>query len=153
MKKTATSLALLLFLGAAPARAADCLQQIDNIAVEYDLPASESMAGTKYDLINPAPPPDQPPTAPPPSGFTQTPAGRPGMHGGGAPAGGPLGGNLGGATADFPKMPPRHNLGEQQRRNVMAKLQEARAVEATGNETQCFERLKEAQALLGKTGS
>ena len=154
MPKIATSLALLLLLGATPARASDCLQQIDNIQVEYDLPASQAMAGTKSDLTNPAPPSSTPPEAPPTGAFTQTPAGRPGMHGGGAPTGGPLGGSAtSSALSEFPGLPPRHVLPELRKQQVMAKLQEARAVEALGNEPQCYERLKEVQALLGKSGS
>ena len=149
MKRIATSLALLLLVGVAPVRAAECLQQIDNIAVEYDLPASASIAGTKSDLTHPEPPSDRPPAAPPASSFTETPAGRPGMYRGAAPKGGPLSGNVTGAT----QLPTRYHLSEKQKQQLMAKLQEARAIEALGDERKCMERLKEAQALLGKDGS
>jgi hypothetical protein len=131
MVKLASSLAILLLLGyAAPARAADCLQQIDGLTVEYDLPASESMAGTQTAHGAPA----TRPAAAPPDG-TAAPL---------APTA------RGGGGADFPKLPPRRRLAEGQRQRLEAKLHEARATEALGNEDQCVVLLKEAQAIAAE---
>ncbi|HZS85532.1 MAG TPA: hypothetical protein VFA50_21865 [Stellaceae bacterium] len=141
MLRTASSLALLLLMGLpATAFAADCLQQIDGLVVEYDLPASDLMAGSQTAGLSV---PKLPPT-PPPGSFTATPAGRPGMHA--APHG------SSGALADFPKLPPRHPLTADQKTRLLEKLHEARATEALGNEAQCFDRLHEAQAIVGQHG-
>lgn len=130
MVKLASSLAILLLLGyAAPAHAADCLQQIDGLTVEYDLPASESMAGTQTTAHGA-----------PATQSTKTPR-----------AAAPLAPTArGGGGADFPKLPPRRRLGADQRQRLEAKLHEARATEALGNEEQCVVLLKEAQAIAAE---
>src|SRR5947199_9909302 len=77
MLNTARLVPLLLTAWVAPAIAADCLQQIDNITVEFDLPAAQSMSGGQVgDAYYVAPPSDQPFNVPPPA--TMTPPGRPG---------------------------------------------------------------------------
>src|SRR5438477_11439980 len=111
MLKTARFIPLVLIASAGPAAAAapDCLQQIDNLTVAFDLPAAENMAGTQAGsgYYIPPPPSDQPITVPPPP--TATPPGRPG-----APRGAIAGSHFGtGAPLpahDRPSAAPRTKL-------------------------------------------
>src|SRR5258707_5752196 len=104
MLKTARLASILLAAWVAPAVAAECLQQIDNLTVEFDLPANENMAGTQTGSAYYVPPPPaaNPPGLPPPP--TATPPGRPGaLHASG-------GGNIAAAP-----MLPRDRLKAPQR--------------------------------------
>ncbi|MBV9521480.1 MAG: hypothetical protein JO010_01720, partial [Alphaproteobacteria bacterium] len=144
--KTASSLAILLLaVGASPARAADCLQQIDSLYVEYDLPATEAMAGTQTSVYGEAAPPSDTPQLPA-GGFSASPPGRPNLH---SSTG--RGGSRG-SLAGIPALPQHNNLSAEQRRRLADKLHEARAVEAQGDEDKCFAVLHEAQAIAGKHG-
>ena len=147
MLKTASSLAfLLLAVGASPVRAADCLQQIDSLYVEYDLPAAEALAGTQTSAYT-VPPPPSGSLQLPAGGFSASPPGRPNLH---SSTG--RGNSRGGALAGIPALPPHSNLSAEQRRRLADKLHEARAVEALGDEDKCFAVLHEAQAIAGKHG-
>jgi hypothetical protein len=142
MLKAARLVPLLLTAWVAPAIAADCLQQIDNITVEFDLPAAQSMSGGQSgDAYYVAPPSDQPITVPPPP--TTTPPGRPG-----APHA--VGGGSGGlGTAP---LPAHDRLTAAQRAKLVSILHQARSVEAFGNEPKCFDLLREAQAITKEAG-
>jgi hypothetical protein len=137
MLKTASSLALLLALAAPPASAAECLAQIDNLYVEYDLPASAALAGSQTSPYGKSGPTH------PAGGFAAAPPGRPALHSLARP-----GGSLGG----LPALPQRNALTDDQKEKLAAKLHEARATEALGNEDKCFDLLHEAQAIAGKSG-
>src|SRR5260370_20297792 len=80
MLKIARLAPVVLTVWVAPALAAPpgCLQQIDNLTVEFDVPAAENMAATQTGSAYyiPPPPPDTPVNVPPPP--TTTPPGRPG---------------------------------------------------------------------------
>ncbi len=135
MLKTARLLPLLLTAWIAPAAAADCLQQIDNITVEFDLPAAQSMSGAPGDAYYVPPPPDHPIAVPPAP--TMTPPGRPG-----APHSAMGSGSLGTAP-----VLAHDRLNAAQRAKLVGILRQARSVEAFGNEPKCFELLREAQAI------
>jgi hypothetical protein len=139
MLKPALSLTILLLAGAvAPAVADDCLEQVDNLTVLYDLPASEAMAGTQTGRTGqPVKEPDNSATL---SGLRHFPAGRPG-----APTAAeetPLPEAMGLAN--------RQRLTAAQRKELLSTLYEARAAEALSNEAQCLDLLKKAQAIPGK---
>ena len=135
MLKPARLLPLLLTAWIAPAAAADCLQQIDNITVEFDLPAAQSMSGAPGDPYYVPPPPDHPVAVPPAP--TTTPPGRPG-----APHSTMGSGSLGTAP-----VLAHDRLSAAQRTKLVGILRQARSVEAFGNEPKCFELLREAQAI------
>jgi hypothetical protein len=140
MLKTARLAPILLVAWAAPAGAADCLQEIDNLTVEFDLPAAESMAGTQTGSAYyiPPPPAASHPGLPPPP--TTTPPGRPGaLH-------------SGGGSIAAPPLLPREMLKGPQRTKVQSILQQARSVEALGKEPQCFELLRQAQSITKGNG-
>lgn len=140
MLKTARFVPLLLATWVAPAIAADCLQQIDNITVEYDLPAAQSMSGGQAgDPYYVAPPPDHPISVPPPP--TMTPPGRPG-----APHA------VGGAVMAPPPVLAHDRLNAAQRAKLVSILRQARSIEAFGDEPKCFELLREAQAITKENG-
>jgi hypothetical protein len=140
MLNTARLVPLLLTAWVVPAIAADCLQQIDNITVEFDLPAAQSMSGGQAgDAYYVAPPSDNPLNVPPPP--TMTPPGRPGApHGIG-----------GGSIASAPVL-AHDRLSAAQRAKLASILHQARSVEAFGNEPKCFELLREAQAIAKENG-
>jgi hypothetical protein len=140
MLKTASFLPILLTAWIAPAVAADCLQQIDSITVAFDLPAAQSIAGTQTGSAYYVPPPpvDNHAVPPPP---TMTPPGRPG-----APRG------TTGSTMGAAPLLPHERLSAAQRTKLQAILQQARGVEALGKEPQCFELLREAQAITNERG-
>jgi hypothetical protein len=140
MLRTARLVPLLLTAWVAPAVAADCLQQIDNITVEFDLPAAQSMAEKPGDAYYIPPPPDQAIGVPPAT--TMTPPGRPG-----APRGAVGGGSLGTAP-----VLAHDRLNAAQREKLSSILRQARGVEALGNEPKCFELLREAQAITKENG-
>jgi hypothetical protein len=141
MLNTARLVPLLLTAWAAPAMAADCLQQIDNITVEFDLPAAQSMSGGQVgDAYYVAPPSDQPFNVPPPA--TMTPAGRPGApHAVGDES----------SLASRP-LPAHDRLKPAQRSKLQSILHQARSAEAVGNEPKCYELLREAQAITKEKG-
>ncbi len=141
MLKTARLAPILLAAWVMPVAAADCLQQIDNITVEFDLPAAESMAGkqTGSAYYVPPPPAPGPPSLPPPP--TATPPGRPG-----APHA------VGGGNIAAPPLLPHERLKAPQRAKLQSILQQARSVEALGNEPRCFELLREAQTITKENG-
>lgn len=142
MLKTVSFLPILLAAWVGPAIAADCLQQIDSITVEFDLPAAQSIVGSQSGsayYVPPPPPADNHAVPPPP---TMTPPGRPG-----APRGATGGGTMGAAP-----LLPHERLSATQRTKLQAILQKARGVEALGKEPQCFELLREAQAITKGNG-
>jgi hypothetical protein len=131
---------LLLTAWAAPAMAADCLQQIDNITVEFDLPAAQSMSGGQAgDPYYVAPPPEHPMNVPPPP--TTTPPGRPG-----APHA------VGEVTMPPAPVLAHDRLKAAQRSKLVSVLRQARSLEAFGNEPKCLELLREAQAITKENG-
>ena len=138
MLKIAHLAPVALAIWVAPALAAPpgCLQQIDNLTVEFDVSAAQSIAGTQTGSAYyiPPPPPDDHLSIPPPA--TTTPPGRPG-----APHG------MAGGTIAAPLLSPHDRLSAAQRTKLQSLLQQARGVEALGNEQQCFEVLREAQEL------
>jgi hypothetical protein len=140
MLRTARFAPLLLTAWVAPAVAADCLQQIDNITVEFDLPAAQSMAGKSDDAYYVPPPPDSSIKLPPPP--TMVPPGRPG-----APHAAIGGGSLGSAP-----VLAHDRLNAAQREKLISILRQARGVEALGNEPKCFELLREAQVITKENG-
>jgi hypothetical protein len=140
MFRTARFVPLLLTLWVAPTFAASCLQQVDNISVEFDLPAAKSMFGNPGDPNYITPPPDQPITAPP--RLTTTPPGRPG-----APRGGMESGTIG-----PPPVLAHERLKAAQRDKLVGILRQARSAEALGNETKCFELLREAEVITKQSG-
>jgi hypothetical protein len=132
---------ILLTASVAPAAAADCLQQIDNITVEFDLPAAESVAEARTGSVYyvPPPPPATHDVPPPP---TMTPPGRPGaLHSV----------TEGGSKGTAP-LPAHDRLSAGQRARLQAILQQARGAEALGNEPKCFELLHDAQAITKGNG-
>jgi hypothetical protein len=140
MLRTAKFVPLLLMAWVAPAVAADCLQQIDNITVEFDLPAAEGMAEKSGDAYYVPPPPGGPIAVPPPP--TMAPPGRPG-----APHAEMGSGNLGSAP-----VLAHDRLNAAQRKKLVSLLRQARGVEALGNEPKCFELLREAQVITKGNG-
>jgi hypothetical protein len=137
MLKTARLAPIVLSLWTVPALASGCLQQIDDITVEFDLPAAQSIAGTQTGgaYYVPPPPADNHLNLPPPP--TATPPGRPG-----APHGTIESGNLGMAP-----LLAHDRLSPAQRAKLQSILRQARSVEALGNETQCFELLRQAETI------
>src|SRR5690242_1488772 len=138
MTKTASSLAILLMLGASsPATAAECLTQIDSITVQYDLPASEAFAGTQTGAQSKPPQVDSSAEL---AGLRHAPAGRPG-----APTG--AGGEV---LRPAQALPTNAQLNAAQRKEVQGLLHEARSADALGNEIKCLEFLQKAQGVVGK---
>jgi hypothetical protein len=138
MLKPALSLTILLLAGSvAPAVASDCLEQVDSLTVQYDLPASDAMAGIQTGRA--AAPPDSGTTL---GGLRHFPAGRPGAPTAGEEA--PVQPAMG--------LPSRNRLTPAQRKELQATLHDARAAEALGNEAQCLDLLTKAQAIPGKKG-
>jgi hypothetical protein len=138
MLKIAHLAPVVLTLWVAPALAAPpgCLQQIDNMTVEFDLPAAESVATTESSSAYYIPPPPSSQiTVPPPP--TMTPAGRPG-----APHV-----TSGSDTMGAPPLSPHNRLSKAQSAKLQSLLRQARGLEALGNEQQCFEVLAQAQEL------
>jgi hypothetical protein len=138
MLKIAHLAPVVLTLSFAPALAAPpgCLQQIDNLTVEFDVTAAENIAATQTGSAYyiPPPPPDTPVNVPPPP--TMTPPGRPG-----APH------DMSVSRPPAPLMSGHDRLSTTQRTQLQSLLRQARSVEALGNEQQCFEVLREAQEL------
>jgi hypothetical protein len=138
MLKIAHLAPVMLALLVAPALAAPpgCLQQIDNMTVEFDLPAAESVAATESSsAYYIPPPPSNQITVPPPP--TMTPPGRPG-----APHVTP-----GSGTTGAPPLSPHDRLSKAQRGKLQSLLRQARGLEALGNEQQCFEVLGQAREV------
>jgi hypothetical protein len=134
MLKAARLVPLLLTAWAVPVLAASCLQEVDNITVEFDLPAAQSMAGKPDDAYYVPPAPDHPITIPPAPMLT--PAGRPGaLHG------------VGGGNLESAPVLPHDRLNAAQRAKLVSILRQARSVEAFGDEPKCFDLLREAQVI------
>jgi hypothetical protein len=140
MLRTARFVPLVLTAWVVPAAAADCLQQIDSITVEFDLPASQSMAEKPGDAYY-VPPPPNPIDAPPPPP-TMAPPGRPGA----------LRGAIGGGSLGTAPVLAHDRLNAAQREKLVSILRQARGVEALGNEPKCFELLREAQVITKDNG-
>lgn len=140
MLKAARLVPLLLTAWVAPAIAADCLQQIDNITVEFDLPATQSISGGKPgDAYYVPPVPDHPIGIPPAP--TTTPPGRPGaLHG------------VGGGSLPAAPVLPHDRLNAAQREKLVSILRQARSAEAFGDEPKCFDLLREAQVITKQNG-
>jgi hypothetical protein len=140
MLKAVRLVPLLLTAWAVPAVAASCLQEVDNITVEFDLPAAQSMAGGKPgDAYYIPPAPDHPITIPPAP--TTTPPGRPGaLHG------------VGGGSPESAPVLPHDRLNAAQRAKLVSILRQARSVEAFGDEPKCFDLLREAQVITKENG-
>jgi hypothetical protein len=143
MLKTVSSMAIVLLAGSAmPAFAADCLQQVDGLTVQYDLPAAEGMAGTQTGSY-----PSQPPLAGPEGGAIArggrvTPAGRPGMS------------TLteGEVLRPAQGLPINNELNKEQRARMQALLHDARAADAVADEAKCQDLLHQAQGVVAKKG-
>jgi hypothetical protein len=137
MLKIAHLAPLVLTVWVAPALAAPpgCLQQIDNLTVEFDVSAAENIAATQTGSTYyvPPPPSDQVTVPPPP---TMTPPGRPGA---------PHDMSVGSVPA--PLLSQHDRLSTEQRAKLQPLLRQARSAEALGNEQQCFEALSQAQEL------
>lgn len=148
MFQTARFLPIVLIAWVDPATAADCLQQIDSITVAFDLPAAQSMAGSQTGSAYyiPPPPTDTHPGVPPPP--TETPPGRPGAPRG-VIGGAPMRGS---APMGAAPLLAHERLSTAERAKVQSILQQARRVEALGNEPQCFELLHQAQAITKGNG-
>jgi hypothetical protein len=137
----------ILVIGLAPAaRAADCLQQIDGMMVQYDLPASAAMAGTQTSAYAaPPPPPSTPPVIEEPGSFPpRTPAGRPGAA--------LLTGGEAAEPHASPGLPMNKDLSPTQRKQVQAVLHDARAADALRHEPECLDLVQKARAIIGKKG-
>ena len=144
MAKSASALAFVLLAAPiGPASATgfppECLRQIDDLIVEYDLPASAAFAGTQTEG-NQRPLPGIPNQGGlPAADLPHTPAGRPGaalLEHAGAP----------------PTLPPLHQLPPAKRAEVLAALHDARAADAVNDNAKCFDAVRRAQALIGKKG-
>jgi len=146
MAKSASALAFALLVATiGPASASDfppeCLRQIDDLIVEYDLPASAAFAGTQTEG-NQAPLPGIPKQGGlPAADLPHTPAGRPGAalleHQG---------------AESQSTLPPERQLPPAKRAQVQALLHDARAADAVNDNAKCFDALHRAQALIGKKG-
>jgi hypothetical protein len=146
MAKSASALAFALLaatIGPASASgfAPDCLRQIDDLIVEYDLPASAAFAGTQT-ATSQAPLPGIPKQGGlPAADLPHTPAGRPGAalleHEGAQPQ---------------PTLPPERQLPPAKRAEVQAALHDARAADAVNDDAKCLDAVHRAQALAGKKG-
>ncbi len=143
MVKTASSMAILLLAGASlPAFAADCLQQVDGLTVQYDLPAAEGMAGTQTGSYPNPGPLAEPSGGTLPHGLRTTPAGRPGMS------------TLteGEALRPAQGLPINHDLNKEQRARMQALLHDARAADAAADEAKCQDLLQQARNVAAKKG-
>ena len=142
MAKSASALAFALLAATiGPASASDCLQQIDDLIVEYDLPASAAFAGTQT-ATSQAPLPGVPKQGGlPAADLPHTPAGRPGAalleHEGAQPQ---------------PTLPPERQLPPAKRAEVQAVLHDARAADAVNDNAKCLDAVHRAQALVGRKG-
>jgi len=146
MAKSASALAFALLAATiGPASPTDfppeCLRQIDDLIVEYDLPASAAFAGTQTATSQAPLPgiPNQGGLAA--ADLPHTPAGRPGAalleHEGAQPQ---------------PTLPPERQLPPAKRAEVQAALHDARAADAVNDNAKCFDAVRRAQALVGKKG-
>jgi hypothetical protein len=141
MVKTASSMAILLLASSAlPAFAADCLQQVDGITVQYDLPAAEGMAGTQTGTYSPGPLGEPSGGGAPPRGLRSTPAGRSGMS--------TLTENEGLRPAQG--LPINNQLSKEQRTRLQALLHDARAADAMADEAKCQDLLQQARDVIAK---
>ncbi len=137
MLKIAPLTAMIVTVALGPALAAPpgCLQEIDNLTVEFDVPAAQSISATQTGSAYYVPPPPAGEiTVPPPP--TTTPPGRPG-----APHG------MAGGSMGQPMLAAHDRLNAAQHAKLQALLQQARGVEALGNEQRCFDVLGEAREL------
>lgn len=127
MLKIAHLAPLVLTVWVAPALAAPpgCLQQIDNLTVEFDVSAAEHNRCCRSGWRRCFPPPP-----------TMTPPGRPGA---------PHDMSVGSVPA--PLLSQHDRLSTEQRAKLQPLLRQARSAEALGNEQQCFEALSQAQEL------
>src|SRR5215469_2661044 len=136
MAKLASALAFVLLAATiGPASASDCLQQIDDLIVEYDLPASAAFAGTQT-ATSQAPLPGIPKQGGlPAADLPHTPAGQPGAalleHEGAQPQ---------------PTLPPERQLPPAKRAEVQAALHDARAADAVNDSSECLDAVRRAQA-------
>jgi hypothetical protein len=143
MLKTASSMAILLLAGSVvPAFAADCLQQVDSLTVQYDLPAGEGMAGTQTGSYPDQPPLPAPETGAAPRGGRLTPPGRPGMA---ALSGGEV-------LRPAQGLPINNELSKEQRARMQTLLHDARAADAMEDEAKCQNLLRQAQGIPAKKG-
>jgi hypothetical protein len=144
MAKSASALAFALLVATIGSASAsdfppECLRQIDDLIVEYDLPASAAFAGTQTGTSQGGLPgvPNQ--GGLPAADLPHTPAGRPGAalleHAGAQPT-----------------LPPEHQLPPAKRAAVLAALHDARAADAVNDNAKCFDAVRRAQALIGKKG-
>ena len=148
MVKTASSMAVPLLAGlllagsTIPVFATDCLEQVDSLTVQYDLPAAEGMAGTQTGSY-----PNPGPLAAPvggtlPRGGRTTPAGRPGMSA--------L--TEGEVLRPAQGLPINNELNKDQRARIEALLHDARAADAVADEAKCEDLLHRAQGIAAKKG-
>jgi hypothetical protein len=131
---TIAPVALVLWTGAA--MASDCLNMVDGLSVEYDLPAAPSLADATTAAAD-----QQALNAKPIEGDSTvertTPAGRPGL-----------------ANLTNPGPPPASVFAEHSRltasqsKQVQDVLHRARSAEALGDEDACMLALKQAQELV-----
>ena len=146
MAKSASALAFALLVttigpASASSFAPDCLQQVDDLIVEYDLPASAAFAGTQTEG-NQRPLPGIPKQGGlPAADLPHTPAGRPGAalleHQG---------------AESQSTLPPERQLPPAKRAQVQALLHDARAADAVNDNAKCFDAVHRAEALIGKKG-
>jgi hypothetical protein len=146
MAKSASALAFALLAATiGPASATgfppECLRQIDDLIVEYDLPASAAFAGTQTGTSHGGLPDIPKQGGLPAADLPHTPAGRPGAalleHEGAQPQ---------------PTLPPERQLLPAKRAEVQAALHDARAADAVNDNAKCFDAVRRAQALIGKKG-
>jgi len=146
MAKSASALAFVLLAATiGPASASgfppECLRQIDDLIVEYDLPASAAFAGTQTEGNQRSFPGIPKQGGLPAADLPHTPAGRPGAalleHEGAQPP---------------PTLPPERQLPPAKRAEVQAALHDARAADAVNDNAKCFDAVRRAQALVGRKG-
>ncbi len=123
--------AALLIGRPALAAAPQCLSAVDGMIVEYDLPATLGEPGALPGSLSP-PPSERPHARQKSAAGRQRPASAP--HG------------------TVSALPPRHALSEAQRKRLQDALQRARLAEARGNEEQCMELLRQAEAIVKPGG-
>jgi len=146
MAKSASALAFALLVATIGSASAtdfppECLRQIDDLIVEYDLPASAAFAGTQTEG-NQRPLPGIPKQGGlPAADLPHTPAGRPGAalleHQG---------------AESQSTLPPERQLPPAKRAQVQALLHDARAADAVNDNAKCFDAVHRAQALVGRKG-
>ena len=146
MAKSASALAFVLLAATiGPASASgfppECLRQIDDLIVEYDLPASAAFAGTQTEGNQRQLPGIPKQGGLPAADLPHTPAGRPAAalleHEGAQPP---------------PTLPPERQLPPAKRAEVQAALHDARAADAVNDNAKCFDAVRRAQALVGRKG-